>query len=269
MGRPVGALTPALTIAISTIGARIAQLADMDLPVMAQVTYLVLWQDAGDVPAAITTMLTRKDVILCRLDGQAGVAQSRTEAVLRTQTPFVLFADDDQGFSPSGWTSLLTLFGERADLDFLCLRLRTQDGAWRKPYGGERERRVRFLNCLKVGTPELALRVASVRAAGLTFDRNFGAGARYPIGDEAVFICDALRASLRGLHASIDVGVHPVASSGTSFDKASTTARIAVMSRCFGRLAPLARIAFALKNYHRFSGITAAINFAIGPVRPD
>lgn len=253
-----------LTVAISTYGARIASLGQMDLPRLPHITYLVLWQNPGDLPPALAPLIARADVTLRPLPNQTGVAHSRNEAIATATTPFLIFADDDQGVTPTGWTQLLTLFNARNDLDFLCLRLRTPQGHWRKSYGPERPNAVRYWNCLKVGTPELALRLKSVRAAKLTFDPTFGAGASHPIGDEAVFICDALGAGLHGGHAPIDVGIHPADSSGMAFDNAANTTRIAVLKRCFGAMAPPLRLAFAMKNMRRFPSPLSLLAFIMG-----
>lgn len=255
-------MTALLTIAISTTGQRLAALEGANLPHRADTNYLILWQSSGHVPESIAPLVAREDVTLHWLAEQTGVAQSRNAAITLTDTPFLLFADDDQKFTPAGWTELLAYFTANSKIDFLCARLRAPDGAWRKNYGPPHVRAVRKWNCLKVGTPELALRVATMKDA--TFDRDFGAGSDQPLGDEAVFICDALSAGLKGQHVVIEVGAHPAASSGMTFDKTSHTARTAVLRRCFGHAAPLVRIVFAIKHRRHFPDRSSWFRFVFG-----
>ena len=209
---------PELTVAVSTIGARGLQLAPERLPRADGVRFLVLVQLPVPAPEGLEAHLqhlaARPDIEVRRLEGSRGAARSRNAAIAAAETPLLLFADDDQGFDPAGWQQLRQLFAARPQLDFLCARLRVPEGGWRKPYGPERIRPARRLNCLKLGTPEMALRLAPVRAAGVQFDPRFGAGGQWPAGDEFIFASDCLTAGLRGCHVPVGLGEEVRANGG-------------------------------------------------------
>lgn len=260
-------MTARLTVAVSTIGDRIADLTEATCPSQPGTHWLIIWQEPhDDVPAPCAPFLSRADVTLHRLPQVTGVAHSRNAAMAQARTPYLLFADDDMGFDGQGWAALLHHFDTQQDHDILCARLRTPEGAWRKSYGPDTARDMKPVHALRVGTPEIALRRDRIQAAGVQFDPDFGAGARYPIGDEAVFLTRAMRAGLRVAHVPISVGHHPADSSGTRYTPETNRARIAVFQHCFGATAPLMRLAFSLKNARKFPGLAAWLAFVFGRI---
>ena len=67
------------------------------------------------------------------------------------------------------------------------------------------ERRLDALHCLKIFSPEIAFRLSSVRRAGLKMDELFGAGAKYGMGEENIFLLDALRSGLKITYVPIKI----------------------------------------------------------------
>lgn len=189
----------------------------------------------------------REDVRVQPLE-TLGVAASRNAALDRTQTEFLLFGDDDIALDPAGISALLGVLETNSHLVIATGR-RSGDVPARYSKG---PRRLTLWNTAKTATPEIMVRLDAVRAAGLRFDEGFGLGAEHPLGDEYVFLADALRAGLSGRYVPACVGHHPGASTGAGWgDRRLLRARVAVLSRVFGPLAPLARLAFALKHRRR------------------
>ena len=91
------------------------------------------------------------------------------------------------------------------------------------------------------------------------------AGTAASLGEEYVFLADALAAGLAGVHDPLPVSVHPHESSGFVWEgEAQARARALVFSRVFGRAAPLVRLAFAAKNARRFARWRDALAFLRG-----
>jgi hypothetical protein len=241
-----------LTVAVATIGARIQNLTSDQFPPMPGVTYHIFAQDLA--PGAASP---RPDIRLTALQG-AGVACSRN-AALTVDTDLLLFADDDLVLLTQSYPALMRAFAEAPQIDVLCGRLLTPEDQPRKNYGhsGPQNR----WTISKFGTPEIALRPARIRAAGVQFDEGFGAGAAIPLGDEPIFLADCLRAGLRVDHLPIDLAIHPADSSGTAFTPGSFPHRKAVLNRAFGPMAPIARAAFAWRHRRKFPGLAAFLRF--------
>jgi hypothetical protein len=246
-----------LTVALATTAARLPRLESRQLPPQDGVVYRVFAQGAAELPAALAR---RPDVSLTLTEG-TGAARNRNAALAAVTSPLLLFADDDLCFDPKALTELIATFDVLPEADFLCARLSDEDGLPRKRYSPDGQP-VRWWNCAKVGTPELAIRPAGFRTKGLGFDPAFGAGMPDYLGDEYIFLCDALRAGLSGTHVALTLASHPKDSSGTADTPANMEIRRRVLIRALGRWkSGPARLAFALRHRRRFDGWAAMLKF--------
>jgi hypothetical protein len=252
----VAAELPSLTVAVSTRGARALGLDPAGWPAEPGVDHLVLVQEADADPGlgpALDRLAARPDATVLRL-ASTGLSRSRNAALDAARGEILLLADDDVTHPPGAWDGVRRFFAANPGLDLFVGRSLDPDGRPRKrPLP---RRRLTRLNAARASSHEIALRLAPVRAAGLRFDEGFGVGAGTPalLGEEYVFLADCLAAGLRGVHDPLPVSVHPHASSGFVWEgEAQARARALVFARVFGRAAPLARLAFALKNRRRFA----------------
>jgi hypothetical protein len=111
----------------------------------------------------------------------------------------------------------------------------------------------------------MMIRVSDIKTAGIKFDENFGAGAANYIGDEYIFITDALRSGLKGRFEPIVIAIHPTESSGNLRNSAiDRSSRAKVFSRVFGVWAPIMRILFLIKPPFKKFGLVNSILFIIG-----
>lgn len=207
-------------------------------------------QGASDpLPRAIQALQERPDVRVFLSDGR-GAAASRNAALVAAQGDVLLFCDDDIVQNPDAHAALLEGFAQDLNLDFVCARLIGPDGRPHKAYGPDGQP-VRFWNAARIGTPELALRMATIRALGLRFDEQFGAGTSTPLGDEFIFVMDCLRAGLKGRHINLVMGEHPSVSSGLNFAPQTLPWRRAVFRRALGWYWWPAYMAFLWRNRFR------------------
>lgn len=247
-----------LTVAISTIGARAGRIVLPDPS--SEIDYLILLQR----PDAAPLLFPRADLTLQPL-GNLGTAASRNAAIDHARGTFLLFTDDDVTFDTGGIVRLRDVL--RADPGLAIVTgLRTGRIHTARTAGY----RLRHWNTARTATPEIMVRLAPIRDRGIRFDPEFGIGGRYGLGDEFVFLTDALKAGLKGRHEPVPVGHHEGASTGDRWnDPTLIQARIAVMTRVFGRAAPLARLAFALKNRHHLRDVSGGVTgFVLGRETP-
>jgi hypothetical protein len=138
-----------------------------------------------------------------------------------------------------------------------------ETGDLRKSYPDKAHKLTRF-NSAKAATYEMMVRVEAIRNAGIQFDENFGAGVDNFLGDEYIFIADALKRGLQGMYLPIRVAIHPKESSGSAWgtDK-DLKARAAVFTRVFGPTAPIFRALFLMKSRKGSVGLAKAIRFIL------
>lgn len=253
---------PTLTIGIASHGQRVFNLKpDTMVPAPGQ-DYLICVQglDTTDFARA-EAMFARPDITLFAVQG-AGAARNRNAAMTQAKGEILLFADDDLRLLTSHYAALRDAFANDPTLDFTCGQVNEPEGRPRKRYSAPDQPATRF-NVGKVGTPELAIRLKRVRAKGVRFEEGFGAGAPIWLGDEYIFLCDALRAGLRGKHIALSLAVHPATSSGDASTDESFLMRKRVIQRALGPLAWPARLAFALRHRKRFADWRSVLAFLL------
>ena len=193
-----------------------------------------------------------------------GVAKSRNAAIANTETEYLLFGDDDIEFNETGITSAVNFLNSNPGISILLMQAEDETGKLRKNYP-TKSHQLKLTNSAKAGTYEMMIRVSDVKAAGIKFDENFGAGVPNYLGDEYIFIADALRSGLKGEFAPILIAIHPTESSGNLRNLTTDrSARAKVFSRVFGIWSPVMRALFLAKPPSKKFGFINSLLFIIG-----
>jgi glycosyltransferase involved in cell wall biosynthesis len=193
-----------------------------------------------------------------------GVAKSRNAALKYASGKYLIFGDDDITFDESGIAELVSYFESHPECSILLAQTSDESGELRKTYP-KRTQKLSRLNSAKAATYEMMVRLDSIRGAGISFDEYFGAGADNYLGDEYIFIADALKKGLKGHFLPVRVAIHPKDSSGSLWGTPKDlSARAAVFGRVFGARAPLFRALFLLKSRKGQVGLINTLKFIIG-----
>lgn len=193
-----------------------------------------------------------------------GVAKSRNAALKYASGKYLIFGDDDITFDEAGILELVSYFESHPECSIILAQTSDETGELRKTYPKQTHKLSR-LNSAKAATYEMMVRLDSIRAAGITFDENFGAGAENYLGDEYIFIADALKKGLKGQFLPVRVAIHPKDSSGSLWGTPKDlSARAAVFGRVFGASAPLFRALFLLKSRKGRVGFRNGMKFILG-----
>jgi glycosyltransferase involved in cell wall biosynthesis len=193
-----------------------------------------------------------------------GVAKSRNAVLSNVKGKYLIFGDDDIKFLEPGLRQLIDHFESNPECAIIMAQAVDETGTLRKSYPAKSHPLSRF-NSAKAATYEMMVRVDAIKDKGIHFDENFGAGVENYLGDEYIFISDALKAGLKGIFLPVAVAVHPKDSSGSGWGtRRDLTARAAVFTRVFGGAAPFIRAAFLLKSRKGKVGFVNAVRFIIG-----
>ena len=221
--------------------------------------FIVLVQNPGETSYVFDAPKTKLVELKSR-----GVAKSRNAALKYASGKYLIFGDDDIVFDESGIAKLVEYFENHPDCAIIMAQTSDETGALRKSYPTKEAKLTKY-NSAKAATYEMMIRLDAIRSSGITFDENFGAGAENYLGDEYIFIADALKRGLKGVYLPIRVAIHPKDSSGSAWGTPKDlTARAAVFSRVFGSTAPLFRALFLLKSRKGPVGISNALRFIAG-----
>jgi len=235
-------------IAISTLGARADAIV---LPPETQgLSYVILVQGSAAGPLAFE----RADVTCVMLES-TGLSHSRNAALDHCSAPYLLVSDDDLTLDVQGILALADVLDDMPELAFVA--------GWRKGRALPAPHRVRWYNAGHICAPELMIRRAPIKRAGLRFDPRFGVGAAHPIGEDFIFVCDILGAGLQGRSVPVVTGAHHGASSGEIWDDPRVlSARKAMLRRCFGPMGRVVQMIYGIRMRRHFATWRAAACFA-------
>ncbi|MDN4473791.1 glycosyltransferase family 2 protein [Demequina zhanjiangensis] len=258
-----GSAATLLTVGFSTTSDRVSRLVALEDPPVAS---LAVVQHFGaeefspdDVPAPVAD---RGPVSVLR---SRGVAKSRNKALELCGTKYLLFGDDDVEIQWDEVFAAVTRMQQNGTAIALGYGVDAGTGRARKSHPAEFGR-LTVWNSARAATYEMVVDVEQCRKAGVRFDERFGAGAELPLGDEYIFIADALRAGLTGESMPLAFGVHPHVSSGSNWsDEAHTASRSAVFARVFGPLGYPVRAVFAVRHRRDLGSWRAAWRFVMRP----
>ena len=243
-----------LTIGYSTLANRAK-----NIKFLISVNNLVIVQN----PDSIAVPGFNPEVKVIELNNR-GVAKSRNAAITNTESEYLLFGDDDIEFKESGIVSAINYLNANPDVSILLMQAIDETGKLRKRYP-TKSHQLKLTNSAKAATYEMMVRISDIKGAGIKFDENFGAGAPNYLGDEYIFIADALRAGLKGQFEPIVIATHPTESSGSLRNStADRSARTKVFTRVFGIWAPLMRTLFVVKPPSKKFGFINSLLFIIG-----
>ena len=246
--------TDLLTIGYSTLPKRISNIKYLD-----SFSNLVVIQNPNSESFSASPQWVKQIEIKSK-----GVAKSRNAVIENTTTEYLLFGDDDISFKEESINAALEFLESNTDISILMLQAVDESGALRKRYP-KQAHPLKLTNAAKAATYEMIIRVRDIKKASIKFDENFGAGAENYLGDEYIFIADALRAGLKGYFLPIVIAIHPTESSGSfRSTKQDAIVRSRIFSRVFGIWAPAMRLLFLVKPPSKKFGFRNSISFLIG-----
>lgn len=239
--------SPIITLGYSTLSDRIRQINLPELDPRVEILIGVQGNNQSEIPMH----LLRADTRITYLDS-LGVTKSRNYMIDNAIGDYLFFGDDDINWEINNLWEIVGYFENHKDTHLITGRTLDVNGIHRKNYPNQ-SRKLNSFNSAKTGTVEMAIRVNQFRLTGIYFDEQFGAGSENFLGDEYIFITDALKLGIRCQYLPIDISMHEEISSGVIYGSTEDAqVRSAVFSRVFGRKASLVKIAFLLKNLTKF-----------------
>lgn len=124
-----------------------------------------------------------------------GVGINRNVALTYADADICLLADDDITYYDGLEKKVLTEFDNHPDADVIIFHLDT-DVKERELVRYKETRKVRKFDRKPWGAVRVAFRLSSVRRANVWFTTLFGGGAKYPCGEDSIWIEDTFRKGL-------------------------------------------------------------------------
>lgn len=127
-----------------------------------------------------------------------GLSNSRNMAIAHATADICILCDNDVEYVPDYERIVISEFKKYLDYDVIVFFIKRNIPESRPYYS--RPKRLGYLSTLKVFSPEIAFRRKSIDDKMIRFKTEFGAGAKYAMGEENIFLYDCLKSDLKVLY---------------------------------------------------------------------
>ena len=124
---------------------------------------------------------------------ERGLSKSRNLAVSLAEGGICVYCDNDVKYHDDYESRIMKAYARHTDADIIVFFVKRPERS--KPVK-EGDSRLGYLRSMKIFSPEISFKKESLKRAGLRMDEDFGAGARYGMGEENIFLFDAIKKGL-------------------------------------------------------------------------
>ena len=246
-----------LNLLISTINERILGLENIIShrdDVIFTVSHQVTDELNKEVIAYIDKLKNSHNVIYSEINS-IGVAKNRNNALNhRVKGSICLLCDDDVIYFEDSFDTLISTFNDDPTIEFLTFKIKTFSGKDYKKYSDEAYRHtVRSLS--NIGIIDVAFKEEVIDKYNLNFDERFGPGGQYAIGEDFIFMMDALKRKANIYYKPLAIVQHDEIGTGQRLRDDIILGRGAMFTRVFGVAGFILNIYFSLKNRKKYNSV--------------
>lgn len=181
---------------------------------------------------------------------EKGLSKSRNCLLNNSTEDILIISDDDVKYVDNLSNIIEESYRNYPEADIITFQVKTPEGLFFKHYKNRPFWHTKR-SILKVSSIEITLKRNSIIGGGVFFDEQFGLGAIFPTGEEAIFLNDALKKGLKILYIPIHISTHPLESSGKMYtnNQKLIQAKGAMIFRLYKNIGYIVSILFALKKY--------------------
>lgn len=134
---------------------------------------------------------------------ERGLSRSRNMALLNAAADICVFADDDLEYLPNYKDIIIEQFQLNPDADIIRFQV---EGIERKFKNyPKKSGQINFMTSMRVSSVEVAFRLDRIRRFGMKFNNLFGAGSKYYMGEENIFLSECLRNGLKVKYVPVKI----------------------------------------------------------------
>ena len=159
-----------------------------------------------------------------------GLSKSRNLALDNSKQRLCIIADDDVVYEPDFEQSIVTAYDQNPEVPLIGFRVKTPDGGLFKKYPQET---VIANSFQRLNIMSIEMVVNSEVCGTVRFNENFGLGAKFPLGEEAIFINELHKRKLPIITEPVTIVAHPEISSN---DRVTTEEKYYVQGALFTAL---------------------------------
>lgn len=124
-----------------------------------------------------------------------GLSKSRNLAINKSTADVIAIADDDMTYQKDYTNIIKEAYEKHKDADIIAFVVEHEDKKDEKKV--LREGRIGFLKSMKISSVQMTVNRESILKKSIKFDEDFGAGSKYYMGEENIFLFDCLKKGLK------------------------------------------------------------------------
>ena len=124
-----------------------------------------------------------------------GLSKSRNLAINKSTADVIAIADDDMTYQKDYTNIIKEAYEKYKDADIIAFVVEHEDKKDEKKV--LREGRIGFLKSMKISSVQMTVNRESILKKSIKFDEDFGAGSKYYMGEENIFLFDCLKKGLK------------------------------------------------------------------------
>ncbi|MGR4989850.1 glycosyltransferase [Vibrio rotiferianus] len=244
-----------VTFLVAAYGERLLNVPDIFLRQREEVSYVVVSQcTSKSIQDEFLKKISHRSDVVSVFSDETGVTKSRNLAIkhIPSDASYVFFLDDDVELEKLSYEKLIQSFA-KSDYDVLTFSVSDLAGNRLIKNYADKEFKHNNISILKVGTIEIAVRASVLlENSHITFPENLGAGAKYPLCDEPVFLSRLIKSGCKLGFIPEVITRHPLESSGKEIKNSNEMmARGIAFREIFGSLSLVLNFAFFLKSFKK------------------
>lgn len=126
---------------------------------------------------------------------EKGLSKSRNRAINESDGDIIVIADDDMKYYEDYEKKIISAYEKYKDADIIAFHVESCDSKRAKKK--RKEKKISFLTSMKIQSVQLTIKRESIVNNNLKFNEKFGAGAKWFMGEENIFLYDCLKKGLK------------------------------------------------------------------------
>ena len=186
------------------------------------------------------------DILVTYIEtGERGLSKSRNMAIRNASGPICILCDNDVEYVSDYDSMINDAFSRHPDADVIVFFVKRPE---RDRPVFDRPHKMSWLSVLKIFSPEIAFRKDSVK--DIRFNELFGAGARFFMGEENLFLYECLRRRLKIVYVPEMIAAvrHNQSTWFNGYDEAFFVSRGANFAALSGTFSLLLILQYALRK---------------------
>lgn len=135
---------------------------------------------------------------------EKGLSQSRNLAIKNCMADIGIISDDDMYYTDDYKNIILNSYKKYPQADIIAFVVEHDDKKNEKRI--MKEGKIGRIKSLTISSVQITMRLESIKKKNMVFDKNFGSGNKYYMGEENIFLYDCLKNKLKIYYVPIKIG---------------------------------------------------------------